>query len=89
MVRGYHGVHGGYSLNCDLDQITLYDVYTTIDPGMFIIDCLEPGYDCARNSADGQNCSVHCELAEIQEELCRMLKRKSSKKLINVLLFCM
>ena len=55
---------GEYSLNCDLDQITLYDVYTTIDPGMFIIDCLEPGYDCARNSADGQNCSVHCELAE-------------------------
>ena len=83
MVRGYRGVHGGYSLNCDLDQITLYDVYTTIDPGMFIIDCLEPGYDCARNSADGQNCSVHCELAEIQEELCRMLKRKSLKKLIN------
>lgn len=34
MVRGYRGVHGGYSLNCDLDQITLYDVYTTIDPGM-------------------------------------------------------
>ena len=83
MVRGYRGVHGGYSLNCDLDQITLYDVYTTIDPGMFIIDCLEPGYDCARNSADGQTCSVHCELAEIQEELCRMLKRKSLKKLIN------
>ena len=83
LVRGYRGVHGGYSLNCDLDQITLYDVYTTIDPGMFIIDCLEPGYDCARNSADGQNCSVHCELAEIQEELCRMLKRKSLKKLIN------
>ena len=23
MVRGYRGVHGGYSLNCDLDQITL------------------------------------------------------------------
>ena len=44
MVRGYRGVHGGYSLNCDLDQITLYDVYTTIDPGMFIIDCLELGY---------------------------------------------
>ena len=83
IVRGYRGVHGGYSLNCDLDQITLYDVYTTIDPGMFIIDCLEPGYDCARNSADGQTCSVHCELAEIQEELCRMLKRKSLKKLIN------
>ena len=83
MVRGYRGVHGGYSLNCDLDRITLYDVYTTIDPEMFIIDCLEPGYDCVRNGADGQECSVHCELCEIQEELTRMLKRKSLEKLIK------
>ena len=83
LVRGYRGVHGGYSLNCDLDRITLYDVYTTIDPEMFIIDCLEPGYDCVRNGADGQECSVHCELCEIQEELTRMLKRKSLEKLIK------
>ena len=83
LVRGYRGVHGGYSLNCDLDRITLYDVYTTIDPEMFIIDCLEPGYDCVRNGADGQECSVLCELCEIQEELTRMLKRKSLEKLIK------
>lgn len=82
-VRGYRGVHGGYSLNCDLDKVTLYDVYTTIDPELFIIDCLEPGYECAINGADGQTCSVHRELREIQEELCRMLKRKSIEKLIN------
>ena len=83
LVRGYRGVHGGYSLNCELDKVTLYDVYTTIDPQLFIIDCLEPGYDCARNGADGVACSVHRELCEIQEELSRMLKRKSLEKLIN------
>ena len=27
MVRGYRGVHGGYSLNCDLDQIRRADIY--------------------------------------------------------------
>ena len=83
LVRGYRGVHGGYVLNCDLDQVTLYDIYTTIDPDMFIIDCLQPGYDCARNVADGEKCTVHSELCEIQQELCRMLQRKSLKKLIN------
>ena len=83
MVRGYRGVHGGYVLNCDLDQVTLYDIYTTIDPDMFIIDCLQPGYNCARNGADGEKCTVHSELCEIQQELCRMLQRKSLKKLIN------
>ena len=83
LVRGYRGVHGGYVLNCDLDQVTLYDIYTTIDPDLFIIDCLQPGYDCARNGADGEICTVHSELCEIQKELCRMLQRKSLKKLIN------
>lgn len=83
LVRGYRGVNGGYSLNCNLDEITLYDVYTVIDPNMFIIDCLEPGYNCARNDSDGRACSVHCELVEIQEELCRMLKQKPLRKLIN------
>ena len=83
LVRGYRGVHGGYVLNCDPDQVTLYDIYTTIDPDLFIIDCLQPGYDCARNGADGEICTVHSELCEIQQELCRMLQRKSLKKLIN------
>ena len=83
LVRGYRGVHGGYVLNCDLDQVTLYDIYMTIDPDLFIIDCLQPGYDCARNGADGEMCTVHSELCEIQQELCRMLQRKSLKKLIN------
>ncbi|MBU5482339.1 RrF2 family transcriptional regulator [Blautia sp. MSJ-19] len=84
LVRGYRGVHGGYSLNCDLDKVTLYDVYTTIDPELFIIDCLEPGYDCARNGAGEDACLVHRELCEIQRELGRMLKSQSLAKLINV-----
>lgn len=27
IVKGYRGVHGGYSLNEDVSQLTLYDVY--------------------------------------------------------------
>ena len=82
-VKGYRGVHGGYSLNCDLGQVTLYDVYSSIDPDMFIIDCLNPEFECARNNEIAEGCSVHCELVDIQGELCRMLKRKSLEKLIK------
>ena len=82
-VKGYRGVHGGYSLNCDLARVTLFDVYSSIDPEMFIIDCLNPDFECARNAGEKDSCSVHCELADIQRELCRMLKRKSLEKLIN------
>lgn len=82
-VRGYRGVHGGYSLDCDLAEVTLYDVYTAIDPGMFIIDCLDPKYDCARNGRGGTACTVHRELCEIQGELSRMLRRRSLKELMK------
>ena len=38
IVKGYRGVHGGYSLNRGLDELTLYEVYSAIDPDMFIIE---------------------------------------------------
>lgn len=82
-VRGYRGVHGGYSLDCDLDRMTLYDVYAAIDPGMFIIDCLDPDYNCARNGRGEAACTVHSELCEIQSELIRLLKRKTLKELMK------
>ena len=34
IVKGYRGVHGGYSLNRGLDELTLYEVYSAIDPEM-------------------------------------------------------
>lgn len=83
LVKGYRGIHGGYSINCDPANVTLYDVYSAIDPGMFIIDCLEPGYACARNGSGENSCSVHCELCDIQKELEKLLRRKSLKELLQ------
>ena len=40
IVKGFRGVHGGYSLNRRAEDLTLYDIYTAIDPEFLIIDCL-------------------------------------------------
>ena len=32
IVKGFRGVHGGYSLNRRAEDLTLYDIYTAIDP---------------------------------------------------------
>ena len=77
IVKGFRGVHGGYSLNRGLGEMNLYDVYTAIDPDMRIIDCLDPDYDCVRDGGDGTICLVHRELAHIQQELWKMLGKKS------------
>lgn len=83
IVRGYRGVHGGYSLNVSLAELTLMDVYSAIDPEMFIIECMNPDFNCARNGQDGAVCRVHCELSEIQKELFTMLERKSLGELVD------
>ena len=75
IVKGYRGVHGGYSLNRGLDELTLYEVYSAIDPDMFIIECLDPKYNCVRDGQDGLPCLVHKELLSVQDELISLLKK--------------
>ena len=82
IVKGYRGVHGGYALNRELDQLTLYDVYTAIDPDLFIIECMNPVNVCIRDGQNGAPCLVHRELADIQSELWSMLRRKSLKNIL-------
>lgn len=83
IVRGYRGVHGGYSLNRALSELTLYDVYRAIDPDMFIIECMNPESKCVRDGQDGFPCQVHRELASIQKELWDMLKRKTIQQIMD------
>ena len=85
IVRGFRGVHGGYSMNRDTSELTLYDVYMAVDPDMMIIDCMDPDYDCTRNHPEGGKlCQVHKELAQIQKELWKLLQRKTLKELFDI-----
>ena len=83
IVKGYRGVHGGYSLDKGLDELTLYDIYSAIDPEMFIIECLDPKYSCVRDGQDGIPCLVHRELLSVQDELIRLLKRKTIQQIME------
>ena len=40
IVKGFRGVHGGYSLNRRAEDLTLYDIYTAIDPVPLTLICL-------------------------------------------------
>ncbi len=66
LVEGYRGVHGGYALKRDPEELSLYEIYSAIDPDMSIIECLNGTYQCPRNGQDGVPCHAHDELKEIQ-----------------------
>lgn len=84
IVKGFRGVHGGYSLNRVAKELTLYDVYTAIDPEFFIIDCLEPRYQCTCDGSGNQACTVHRELQRVQKELCKMLQEKNLEDIFHL-----
>ena len=82
-TEGYRGVHGGYALKRDPEELSLYEIYSAIDPDMSIIECLNGTYQCPRNGQDGVPCHAHDELQEIQDQLWTMLRRKSMKDLFG------
>lgn len=83
IVKGYRGVHGGYSLNKELKELNLYEIYHAIDPDMFIIECMNPSYSCMRHEKSETPCLVHQELESIQIEVWNMLKRKNLQELLS------
>ena len=83
IVRGYRGVHGGYSLKKSVSEITLLDVYLAIDPGMYIIDCMNPKKKCCRDEKLDGGCEVHQELLRIQERLQDMLSERSLQEILG------
>ena len=83
LVKGYRGVHGGYSLNRAPEEMTLFDIYSAVDPELLIIDCMEDGYNCVRNDgSEGGLCKVHYELEEIQKELWELLRRRKMNEIL-------
>lgn len=83
IVRGYRGVHGGYSLKKSVSEITLLDVYLAIDPGMYIIECMNPKKKCCRDEKLDGGCEVHQELLRIQERLQNMLSERSLQEILG------
>lgn len=84
IVRGYRGVHGGYSLKRNVSELTLLDVYQAIDSGMYIIECMNPKKKCCRDEKLEGGCEVHQELVRIQTNLQRMLSEKTLQEILGV-----
>lgn len=80
-IKSFRGSAGGYALNCDLKQTTLYDIISVIDPRMLLIECMQTGYECPLHSHKTP-CRVHREFSRIQSNLNQDLKRHSLAEIL-------
>lgn len=82
IVKGFRGVHGGYTLREPASELTLLRIYRAIDPDLLIIECLDPEYCCPRNGDSGE-CRVREELARVQKLLTDALEEKSLEEIME------
>jgi Rrf2 family protein len=77
LVRGYPGIHGGYTLAKDPDMISLYDIYKALDVSLVLVPCVGAKPQCERQD----RCSARLVWKRLHDSLEQTLKDTSVKEL--------
>lgn len=80
-IQVTRGAAGGCQLAVDLNRTSLYDVMAAMDGSSALSACMEPGYRCPWREAHG-GCSLHCRLANVQQQLNEALKAHSLREIL-------
>jgi Rrf2 family cysteine metabolism transcriptional repressor len=72
IVKGYPGVHGGYTLNREPDHISLYDIYNALEESFDLAPCVKPRSGCKREDICTAK-SVWVELRHLLEKELRSI----------------
>lgn len=75
LLESYRGSNGGYALKVPLESLTLYDVFTVIDPDLLITECAGHSHTCSRNTGE-HTCQVHREFCRLQNLMMEELKSR-------------
>ena len=77
LVRSYKGAHGGYELASDADELTLYDVLTTVEGPYAFSRCVLPDYQCSHEHEGGCRCGS-CKFMAIYDDISKVVRDKLS-----------
>lgn len=68
------GKYGGCRLDCNLHEVSLYQVLQIVDNDCYLNLCLTPGYKCPWADSHDDKCRVHMKLTTLQEQFDSQLK---------------
>jgi Rrf2 family protein len=77
IVKGYPGIHGGYTLAMKPEDITLYDIYQALDVSLVLVPCVASPPDCERID----RCSARVVWKRLYDSLENTLKQTSVAEL--------
>ncbi len=82
LIKSLRGANGGYALNQPLQNISLYDVCSVIEPDILLLECMKQDYHCSMNTHNTP-CLVHGEFCRIQHILLQELQQKNLAELFR------
>jgi len=76
------GPHGGFSINQELEDISVLKIIEIIDGLDFFNSCLL-GLDCHENKKEGYQCPIHDKYEPIKKELLELFKNLTLKEMAD------
>lgn len=76
-VQITRGVNGGCRLGCDLKAVTLYDLIVAVENNARLTSCMASGYECEWRGTYGVPCTIHMQLAKVQNAIDQELRSRS------------
>ncbi len=83
MVQIIRGAKGGCFLDCDLDEVSLFDVIHSIETKTKISACMDPGYECNWRKENNATCMIHGRLKMVQAAVDGELKSWSLNHVLH------
>lgn len=83
LVSSMRGRIGGYNLNKPLTEFNLYDIVVAIGDDRYIKDCLKPDFVCPFRENPDNMCTVHGEIASVQDIIMVALCKKTMAEILN------
>ena len=75
LVNSFKGTHGGYELAPHPEELTLYDVLTTVEGPYALSRCVLPDYECNHGQEGSCRC-CECKFNAIYDEISQMVRDK-------------
>lgn len=72
-LRSVKGIHGGYELGRSPDAITLWDVFSVVEPDPYMDMCILGNKVCAPEAS----CAFHEDWQRIQKEIIGLLQQRT------------
>ena len=83
ILSSLKGPHGGFSLQRDPENISLFDIVITIDGDGIFTDCIIHNSKCGDVNNENRECPVHDDFAEIREKFLQLFKNTTIRDLVE------